>query len=75
MAQITATSPVLTRKQRRRTNAVLRSVCHQPTASFHTADSPCSHLRGVASEDNAALGSLQASPEAPDQTTGVAGAR
>ncbi|MGH0120633.1 UNVERIFIED_CONTAM: hypothetical protein FKN15_009998 [Acipenser sinensis] len=36
------------------------------------ADSPCSHLRATASEDNAALGSLQASPQAPSQTTEVA---
>ncbi|MGH0148794.1 UNVERIFIED_CONTAM: hypothetical protein FKN15_020879 [Acipenser sinensis] len=42
---------------------------------FHTADSPCSHLNATASEDNAALGSLQASPQAPGQTTGVAVAR
>ncbi|MGH0147313.1 UNVERIFIED_CONTAM: hypothetical protein FKN15_048208 [Acipenser sinensis] len=38
-------------------------------------DSPCSRLRATASEDNPALGSLQASPQAPGQTTGVAGAR
>ncbi|MGH0128586.1 UNVERIFIED_CONTAM: hypothetical protein FKN15_030175 [Acipenser sinensis] len=44
-------------------------------ASLHSADSPCSRLRATASEDNAALGSLQASPQAPCQTTGVAGAR
>ncbi|MGH0122025.1 UNVERIFIED_CONTAM: hypothetical protein FKN15_007369 [Acipenser sinensis] len=42
---------------------------------FHTADSPCSRLRATESEDNAALGSLQASLQAPGQTTGVAGAR
>ncbi|MGH0163932.1 UNVERIFIED_CONTAM: hypothetical protein FKN15_046279 [Acipenser sinensis] len=30
--------------------------------------------RATASEDNAALGILQASPQAPGQTTGVAGA-
>ncbi|MGH0151584.1 UNVERIFIED_CONTAM: hypothetical protein FKN15_026013 [Acipenser sinensis] len=30
-------------------------------------------LRATASEDNAALGSLQASPQATGQTTGVAG--
>ncbi|MGH0150571.1 UNVERIFIED_CONTAM: hypothetical protein FKN15_018845 [Acipenser sinensis] len=36
-------------------------------------DPPCSHLRATASEDNVALGSLQASPQVP--TTGVAGAR
>ncbi|MGH0119315.1 UNVERIFIED_CONTAM: hypothetical protein FKN15_025786 [Acipenser sinensis] len=46
-------------------------MCRQPTAFFHTADSPCSHPRATASEDNAALGSLQASPQAPGQTTGV----
>ncbi|MGH0134005.1 UNVERIFIED_CONTAM: hypothetical protein FKN15_053775 [Acipenser sinensis] len=33
------------------------------------------HLRATASEDNAALGSLQASPQAPGQTTGVTVAR
>ncbi|MBN3283069.1 EF1B factor, partial [Polyodon spathula] len=32
---------------------------------------PCSHLRATASEDNAALGSLQASPQVPGQTTRV----
>ncbi|MGH0136965.1 UNVERIFIED_CONTAM: hypothetical protein FKN15_071068 [Acipenser sinensis] len=46
---------------------------HVPSAThFFT---PCSHLRATASEDNAALGSLQASPQAPGQTTGVAGVR
>ncbi|MGH0126471.1 UNVERIFIED_CONTAM: hypothetical protein FKN15_028318 [Acipenser sinensis] len=35
----------------------------------------CSRLRATESEDNAALGSLQASPQVPSQTTGVAGAR
>ncbi|MGH0136163.1 UNVERIFIED_CONTAM: hypothetical protein FKN15_025589 [Acipenser sinensis] len=39
------------------------------------SDSPCSRLRATASEDNAALGSLQASPQEPSQTTRVAGAR
>ncbi|MGH0150114.1 UNVERIFIED_CONTAM: hypothetical protein FKN15_018273 [Acipenser sinensis] len=47
----------------------------KPPASLHSADSPCSRLRATASEDNAALGSLQASLQAPGQTTGVAGAR
>ncbi|MGH0178286.1 UNVERIFIED_CONTAM: hypothetical protein FKN15_077350 [Acipenser sinensis] len=37
--------------------------------------SPCSQPRATASEDNAALGSLLASPQAPGQSTGVAGAR
>ncbi|MGH0130686.1 UNVERIFIED_CONTAM: hypothetical protein FKN15_065526 [Acipenser sinensis] len=36
---------------------------------------PCSYLRATASEDNAALDSLQASPQAYGQSTGVAGAR
>ncbi|MGH0176365.1 UNVERIFIED_CONTAM: hypothetical protein FKN15_072187 [Acipenser sinensis] len=45
----------------------------QPPASLHSAVSPCSRLRATASEDNTALGSLQASPQAPGQTTGVAG--
>ncbi|MGH0152246.1 UNVERIFIED_CONTAM: hypothetical protein FKN15_022032 [Acipenser sinensis] len=39
------------------------------------SDSPCSRHRATASEDNAALGSLQASMQASGQTTGVAGAR
>ncbi|MGH0131257.1 UNVERIFIED_CONTAM: hypothetical protein FKN15_024404 [Acipenser sinensis] len=42
---------------------------------LHSADSPCSHHRATASEDNAAPGSLQASQQAPGQSTGVAGAR
>ncbi|MGH0121481.1 UNVERIFIED_CONTAM: hypothetical protein FKN15_023779 [Acipenser sinensis] len=50
-------------------------MCRQPAASFHTANPPCSHLSATASEDNAALGSLQASPQAPGQTTGLAGAQ
>ncbi|MGH0147251.1 UNVERIFIED_CONTAM: hypothetical protein FKN15_011610 [Acipenser sinensis] len=50
-------------------------MCRQPTASFHTADSPCSHLGATASEDNTASGILQASPQAPGQTTWVTGAR
>ncbi|MGH0143188.1 UNVERIFIED_CONTAM: hypothetical protein FKN15_019138 [Acipenser sinensis] len=58
-AQLTATTPALTREGRRLTHAVLRSVCRQPPASLHSADSPCSRLRATASEDNAALGSLQ----------------
>ncbi|MGH0153639.1 UNVERIFIED_CONTAM: hypothetical protein FKN15_052373 [Acipenser sinensis] len=49
--------------------------CRQPPTSLHSADSPCSRLRATASNDNAALGNLQASPQAPGQTTGVAGAR
>ncbi|MGH0140766.1 UNVERIFIED_CONTAM: hypothetical protein FKN15_026156 [Acipenser sinensis] len=73
-AQLIATTPALTREWRRRTHTVLRNVCRQPTASFHTADPPCSHLRATVSEDNAALGSLQASLQAPGQTTGVAAA-
>ncbi|MGH0180192.1 UNVERIFIED_CONTAM: hypothetical protein FKN15_003597 [Acipenser sinensis] len=34
---------------------------------------PCSQPRATASEDIAALGSLQASPQVPGQSTGVAG--
>ncbi|MGH0156859.1 UNVERIFIED_CONTAM: hypothetical protein FKN15_033545 [Acipenser sinensis] len=71
VSRLTATTPALTLERRRRTHDVLRSVCCQPTASFHTADSPCSHLRATASKDKAAPGSLQASPQAPGQTTGV----
>ncbi len=47
---------------RRRTHAVLRSVCHQPTAFFHTVDSPCTHPRATASEDNTALRQLTGKP-------------
>ncbi|MGH0138082.1 UNVERIFIED_CONTAM: hypothetical protein FKN15_008395 [Acipenser sinensis] len=47
---------------RRRTHAVLRSVCRQPTAFLHPADSPCSHPKATASEDNAALGQLTGKP-------------
>ncbi|MGH0168262.1 UNVERIFIED_CONTAM: hypothetical protein FKN15_054091 [Acipenser sinensis] len=47
---------------RRRTHTVLRSVCRQPTAFFHTVDSPCSHPRATASEDNAALWQLTGKP-------------
>ncbi|MGH0142263.1 UNVERIFIED_CONTAM: hypothetical protein FKN15_075907 [Acipenser sinensis] len=47
----------------------------QPTASFHSAGPPCSQPRATASEDNAALGSLQASPPAPSLSTGVTGVR
>ncbi|MGH0132297.1 UNVERIFIED_CONTAM: hypothetical protein FKN15_059381 [Acipenser sinensis] len=35
----------------------------------------CRLIRTTASEDNAALGNLQANPQALGQTTGVAGAR
>ncbi|MGH0142457.1 UNVERIFIED_CONTAM: hypothetical protein FKN15_001906 [Acipenser sinensis] len=45
---------------------------------MNTRCPPFSHCRltgATTSEDNAALGSLQASSEAPGQTTGVAGAR
>ncbi|MGH0132442.1 UNVERIFIED_CONTAM: hypothetical protein FKN15_035949 [Acipenser sinensis] len=72
LAQLTATTPTLTRERRRQTHAVLRSVCHQQTTFLHIAHSPCRYLRATVSEDNAALGSLQASPQAPGQTTGVA---
>ncbi|MGH0129797.1 UNVERIFIED_CONTAM: hypothetical protein FKN15_052148 [Acipenser sinensis] len=36
---------------------------------------PYSHLRATAPEDHTALGSLQAGPQVPSQSTGVAGAR
>ncbi|XP_041088351.1 uncharacterized protein LOC121302437 [Polyodon spathula] len=61
-AQLTATTPALTGKRR-------------PTSSLHTAGPPCSQHRATASEDNAALGSLQASSQAPGKITGVAGAQ
>ncbi|MGH0135886.1 UNVERIFIED_CONTAM: hypothetical protein FKN15_059677 [Acipenser sinensis] len=47
---------------RRRTHAVLRSVCLQPIIFFHTANSPCSQPRATVSEDNAALGQLTGKP-------------
>ncbi|MBN3280720.1 FIGL1 protein, partial [Polyodon spathula] len=49
---------------------VLRNMCYQPSASFHPAGPPCSHLRATASEDHA-LGNLQAGLQAPNQSTGV----
>ncbi|MGH0157580.1 UNVERIFIED_CONTAM: hypothetical protein FKN15_034561 [Acipenser sinensis] len=42
---------------------------------FHSAGPPCSQTRATVSDDNAALGGLQSSPQAPGQSTGVAGAR
>ncbi|MGH0131981.1 UNVERIFIED_CONTAM: hypothetical protein FKN15_048070 [Acipenser sinensis] len=54
---------------------VLQNVRRRPSASFHSADLPCSRLRAAASEDHAALGRLQAGPQTPGQTTGVTGAR
>ncbi|MGH0186304.1 UNVERIFIED_CONTAM: hypothetical protein FKN15_020993 [Acipenser sinensis] len=38
---------------------------------IRTAGPPCSHPRATVSEDNAALDSLQASPQAPSQSTWV----
>ncbi|MGH0131607.1 UNVERIFIED_CONTAM: hypothetical protein FKN15_047107 [Acipenser sinensis] len=40
-----------------------------------TSGLPCSQPRATMLEDNAVLGSLQASPQAPSQSTGVTGAR
>ena len=37
-------------------------MCRQLTAFFHTVDSPCSHPRATASEDNATLGQLTCKP-------------
>ncbi|MGH0131706.1 UNVERIFIED_CONTAM: hypothetical protein FKN15_047537 [Acipenser sinensis] len=37
-------------------------MCRQPTAFFHTGDSPCSNPRATASEDNAVLGQLTGKP-------------
>ncbi|MGH0164319.1 UNVERIFIED_CONTAM: hypothetical protein FKN15_046647 [Acipenser sinensis] len=52
---------------------------HSPTPAatddINCTNPSCSQPRATASEDNAALGSLQANPQAPGQTTGVAGAR
>ncbi|MGH0184542.1 UNVERIFIED_CONTAM: hypothetical protein FKN15_024198 [Acipenser sinensis] len=56
-------------------NTLSSEACAVSRPLLYTADSPCSRLRATASEDNAALGSLQACPQAPGQTTGVAGAR
>ncbi|MBN3280039.1 TOX3 protein, partial [Polyodon spathula] len=71
--KLTATTPVLTWERRRRTQAVLRNVFHQPVTSFHSAGLPCSQPRATASEDNAALGSLQPSPQVPGQGALVRG--
>ncbi|MGH0123937.1 UNVERIFIED_CONTAM: hypothetical protein FKN15_015531 [Acipenser sinensis] len=72
-AQPTATTPALTREWR-------RSEC--PPKRVLSADRFFTHCkltmqppRATALEDNAAPGSLQASLQAPGQTTGVAGAR
>ncbi|MGH0156774.1 UNVERIFIED_CONTAM: hypothetical protein FKN15_066150 [Acipenser sinensis] len=57
-------------------NAVLGGIVY---AHGHTAStifgwtSALGHLRATALEENTALGSLHASPEAPGQSTGVAG--
>ncbi|MGH0117671.1 UNVERIFIED_CONTAM: hypothetical protein FKN15_041863 [Acipenser sinensis] len=61
LAQLTASTPALTREGEDE-HALFRSVCRQPTAFFHTADSPCSHPRATVSEDNAALGQLTGKP-------------
>ncbi|MGH0163664.1 UNVERIFIED_CONTAM: hypothetical protein FKN15_060069 [Acipenser sinensis] len=53
-------------------NSVLSS---EACAVSRPAGPSCSQPRATALEDNAALGSLQASPQAPSQSTGVAGAR
>ncbi|MGH0172537.1 UNVERIFIED_CONTAM: hypothetical protein FKN15_063031 [Acipenser sinensis] len=42
---------------------------------INNAGLPCNQLGATASEDRAAPGSLQAGPQAPGQSTGVAGAR
>ncbi|MGH0118602.1 UNVERIFIED_CONTAM: hypothetical protein FKN15_050111 [Acipenser sinensis] len=68
--QLTAATPALTREGE--DEHTLSSEACQPTAFFHTADLPCSHPRATASTTQL-LGSLQASPQAPGQTTGVAG--
>ncbi|XP_041077945.1 CD276 antigen homolog isoform X2 [Polyodon spathula] len=72
-SELTATTPALTRERRRRTHAVLRSLCRQPTASLHAADSPPSRPGATAWEDSAA--NRQASPQEPGQIAGGAGAR
>ncbi|MGH0114790.1 UNVERIFIED_CONTAM: hypothetical protein FKN15_050961 [Acipenser sinensis] len=73
--RLTATTPALTREGEDEHTLSSEACAIKPTAFFHTADSPCSNPRATASEDNAAFGQLQASPQAPSQTTGVAGAR
>ncbi|MGH0181311.1 UNVERIFIED_CONTAM: hypothetical protein FKN15_006504 [Acipenser sinensis] len=74
-AQLTATTPVLTRDDEDEHTLSSEACAISRPLFFHTADSPCSHPRATATEDNTALGSLQASPQVPSQTTGVAGAR
>ncbi|MGH0126930.1 UNVERIFIED_CONTAM: hypothetical protein FKN15_028003 [Acipenser sinensis] len=75
LQKLTTTTPALTQEGEDEHTLSSEACAIKLTAFFHTADSPCSHPRATASEDNAALGQLQASPQAPGQTTGVAGAR
>ncbi|MGH0117645.1 UNVERIFIED_CONTAM: hypothetical protein FKN15_041837 [Acipenser sinensis] len=74
-SRLTATTPALTREGEDENTLPSEACAVKPTAFFHTADSPCNHPRATASEDNAALWQLQASPQASGQTTGVASAR
>ncbi|MGH0142498.1 UNVERIFIED_CONTAM: hypothetical protein FKN15_040948 [Acipenser sinensis] len=50
--------------------------CCRNSQEFHhrLPGPPCSYLRATALEDHAALGCLQAGPQAPGQSTGVASA-
>ncbi|MGH0175426.1 UNVERIFIED_CONTAM: hypothetical protein FKN15_070449 [Acipenser sinensis] len=56
-----------------KTNKRYPPKCVPPAASLHTADSPCSHPE--LQHRRTTLGILQASSQAPGQTTGVAGAQ
>ncbi|MGH0131660.1 UNVERIFIED_CONTAM: hypothetical protein FKN15_062484 [Acipenser sinensis] len=60
--RLTATTPALTREGEDEHTLSSEACVVKPTAFYHTADSPCSHPRATASEDNAALGQLTDKP-------------
>ncbi|MGH0166668.1 UNVERIFIED_CONTAM: hypothetical protein FKN15_066872 [Acipenser sinensis] len=60
-AQLTASTPALTREGEDE-HTLFSEACAISRPLFFTADSPCSHPRATASEDNAALGQLTGKP-------------
>ncbi|MGH0119902.1 UNVERIFIED_CONTAM: hypothetical protein FKN15_059830 [Acipenser sinensis] len=73
-AQLTATTPALTREGEDE-HTLSSEACGISQPFFFTLRTHHAANPATESEDNAALGSLQASSQAPGQTTGVAGAR
>ncbi|MGH0131468.1 UNVERIFIED_CONTAM: hypothetical protein FKN15_046171 [Acipenser sinensis] len=61
-AQLTATTPALTREGEDKHTLSSEACAVSRPLFFHTTDSPCSHPRATASEDNAALGQLTGKP-------------